>query len=68
MKNLLISVYILLSISFFSTCLEAQIPKVISYQGILTDRGGDPVADGNYIITLRLYDFRLQEFLYMKSN
>ena len=40
----------------FFVRLEAQIPKLISYQGILTDRGGDPVVDGSYVITLRLYD------------
>jgi hypothetical protein len=57
MKNLLLSVCIIvLCLPVFFIRLHAQIPKLISYQGILTDRSGDPVADGVYIVTLRLYD------------
>ena len=33
----------------------AQIPKTISYQGVLTDAGGTPVADATYNLTLKLY-------------
>lgn len=32
------------------------IPEQISFQGRLLDAGGDPVADGTYSITFRLYD------------
>ncbi len=35
---------------------SAQIPRVISYQGILTDTTGNPKPDGPYMITFRLYD------------
>lgn len=56
MKNLLLYLCVAVCVPFFFVRLEAQIPKLISYQGILTDRGGDPVVDGNYVITLRLYD------------
>lgn len=34
----------------------AQIPRTISYQGILTDGAGTPVVDGNYSIVFNLYD------------
>jgi hypothetical protein len=33
----------------------AQVPKTISYQGVLTDAGGTPVADATYTLTLKLY-------------
>lgn len=34
----------------------ADIPETVSYQGVLTNASGDPVADGNYNLTFRLYD------------
>lgn len=34
----------------------AAVPRTMSYQGILTDNLGTPVADGNYSLTVRLYD------------
>jgi len=34
----------------------AQIPQNISYQGVLTDTGGTPVADGAYSLTFSIYD------------
>lgn len=33
-----------------------QVPRTISYQGVLTDNGGAPVGDGTYSLTFRLYD------------
>ncbi|NOX37494.1 MAG: hypothetical protein GXO78_08150 [Calditrichaeota bacterium] len=45
-------VFLLLGISL----ALAQIPRAISYQGILTDVNGTPVADGAYELTFRLYD------------
>ncbi|MBI5326617.1 MAG: hypothetical protein HZB41_15305 [Ignavibacteriae bacterium] len=36
--------------------VEAQVPRTISYQGILADMGGNPVADGNYNLTFKLYE------------
>jgi hypothetical protein len=35
---------------------QAQIPRSISFQGVLTDAAGAAVADGNYALTFRLYD------------
>jgi hypothetical protein len=34
----------------------AEVPSTMSYQGLLTDGAGTPVADGVYDLTLRLYD------------
>ena len=34
----------------------ADIPRLINYQGVLTDKQGMPVADGSYVITFTLYD------------
>ncbi|MCU0611876.1 MAG: hypothetical protein MUE60_08825 [Candidatus Eisenbacteria bacterium] len=34
----------------------AQIPQHISYQGLLTDAAGQPVPDGAYDLTFRIYD------------
>lgn len=33
-----------------------QIPRTISYQGVLTDASGTPVPDGSYTLNLALYD------------
>ncbi len=41
---------------FTHTLLIAQIPKLISYQGILTDNSGQVLADGNYTITVKIFD------------
>ncbi len=39
-----------------SALCEAQIPRTISYQGILTDTLGRPKADGNWMMTFRFYE------------
>ena len=45
-------------ILLFSTNIEvlADIPRLINYQGVLTDKQGIPVAGGSYVITFSLYD------------
>ncbi len=50
MKKLGILFYFIVATATFS-----QIPQTISYQGILTDRDGNPVVDGNRQLTFRLY-------------
>jgi hypothetical protein len=40
----------------FVTAADAQVPKLVSYQGVLTDNGGNPVADGVYNVTFRVFD------------
>ncbi len=34
---------------------EATVPHTLSYQGVLQDGAGNPVPDGNYSLTIRLY-------------
>ncbi|MBO6574296.1 MAG: hypothetical protein JJ896_02675 [Rhodothermales bacterium] len=34
----------------------AQVPRTVGYQGYLTDQLGQPVPDGRYDVTFRLYD------------
>ncbi|MCI0512948.1 hypothetical protein L0128_07050, partial [candidate division KSB1 bacterium] len=46
----------LMSLLMGSYGLLAQIPQTISYQGVLTDANGNPVANGTYNIFFRLYD------------
>ncbi|MBC8124627.1 MAG: hypothetical protein H7X70_02730, partial [Candidatus Kapabacteria bacterium] len=35
---------------------QAQIPRLISYQGLLTQPNGNPIANGQYGVVLRLFD------------
>ena len=35
---------------------QAQIPRTLSYQGVLTDSLGNPQPDGTYTFTFRLYE------------
>ena len=45
----------LLTLSLAPSILHAQIPRVISYQGVLTDTTGHPKPDGTYDFTFSLY-------------
>jgi hypothetical protein len=38
-----------------SSLLHAQIPRLIPYQGVITDTKGNPKPDGSYELTLALY-------------
>jgi hypothetical protein len=49
---LLIALVMTLSSAAFAT----NSFRTMNYQGRLTDLSGNPVADGNYVITFRLYD------------
>ncbi len=35
---------------------EGTVPKLINFQGILRDGSGNPVADGSYSVTFRIYE------------
>ena len=50
--------YAFLSVMMFSMfgSVPAQVPRTISYQGILSDSSGTPKPDGPYTMTFRLYD------------
>jgi hypothetical protein len=37
------------------TALHAQVPRTLTYQGVLTDTAGTPVPNGTYSLTFRLY-------------
>jgi len=52
----LVGCLVLLMLVVFPESSRSQIPRTISYQGVLTDGGGNTVADGNYSLTFRLYD------------
>lgn len=41
---------------FLSSVAVAQVPRTISYQGLLTDGSGNFIADGNHSITIKLYE------------
>lgn len=47
---------LMLVLAIFLTSVQAQIPRVINYQGMLLDKSEQPVAEGNYKLTFRLYD------------
>ncbi|MBI5472138.1 MAG: tail fiber domain-containing protein [Ignavibacteriae bacterium] len=54
--KLLISCLTIALIVFLGSTSQAQIPRTLSYQGILADSNGVPKPDGSYSITFRLYD------------
>jgi hypothetical protein len=54
MKRMFIVVFAL--IACFGSAALAQVPALLSYQGVLTDAGGAAVADGKYRITFSIYD------------
>ena len=63
MKSDLITLYsgnsyrlISILIFLFAASLFAQIPRTISYQGVLTDSTGTPKPDGSYSFTFSLYE------------
>jgi hypothetical protein len=54
MKNT--ALFFLVFFLFLSVAAFAQVPRILSYQGVLMDASGDLVPDGNYNITVRLYN------------
>jgi hypothetical protein len=46
---------LLLALTLSSGVLSAQVPAKMSYQGVLTDGAGAPVADGNHSLVFKLY-------------
>jgi hypothetical protein len=49
---------IVLFLLFIAGVASAQIPRIISYQGMLNDKNGKPVPDGDYQLKLTLYPTR----------
>ncbi|HVZ40409.1 MAG TPA: hypothetical protein VHI13_14115 [Candidatus Kapabacteria bacterium] len=54
-RNVL-TLIIFIVLPFVAVSVNAQMPRTISYQGVLTQPNGTLVADGNYAITVALYD------------
>jgi hypothetical protein len=53
MKSILsLFLFLMLILPFY---LFSQIPRTLSYQGLLTDSLGNPKPDGVYTFTFRLY-------------
>ena len=47
---------LLLFLTLSSGVLSAQVPTKMSYQGVLTDGSGAPVADSNHSLVFKLYN------------
>lgn len=56
MRTLPIPTILLIAFFLSVSTAQAQIPAEFSYQGVLTDESGTPVADGSYTLTFKLYD------------
>jgi hypothetical protein len=52
MNRILLSILI---VAVSALAASAQIPQTMSYQGVLTDGAGTPVADNTYSLTFRMY-------------
>lgn len=55
MRLVLSILFIALAVSI-PRVVHADVPAVMSYQGVLTETGGAPVTDGNYTVTFRIYE------------
>ena len=54
MKRFFLFVFLFVALAVQNA--SAQVPKTLSYQGILTDSNGNVVADGNYDLIFSIYD------------
>ena len=50
------AVYLITIFLLSSLISLAQVPRTISYQGVITDPSGNPKPDGNYNFTFSLYE------------
>lgn len=55
-RGFFITLALVLAIGVLSSTTIADVPRIISYQGILTDSEDDPVPDSTYEVTFRIYD------------
>src|SRR3989338_312548 len=55
MRKFRIGLFVAIGILCLVTLAYAAIPKVINYQGRLTDKDDNPLA-GNFLVTFRFYD------------
>ncbi|MBI5475864.1 MAG: tail fiber domain-containing protein [Ignavibacteriales bacterium] len=54
---------LILLLALCSMLSFSQIPRTLSYQGVLTDSLGNPKPDNTYIITFRLYNATVSGYL-----
>ena len=55
-SNVRLTAITLLLFAITATAVIAMVPQVVDYQGRLTDAGGDPVADGPYLLKFTIYN------------
>lgn len=47
---------ILIFLLFFLQLAQGQIPQILSYQGFLTDKSGQPISEDKYTVIFNLYE------------
>ena len=55
MKKIILVLFIIIGMAYFSVSTYADVPQVINYQGRFTDKDDNPLT-GNYLVTFRFYD------------
>ena len=56
MKIRFLKFIVMLIVTILPNIGQAQIPRTLSYQGVLSDETGSPKPDGSFALTFRLYD------------
>ncbi|HET9135080.1 MAG TPA: hypothetical protein VFO76_00470 [Candidatus Kapabacteria bacterium] len=54
-RNLL-PLLLVVVVAFLCSSLQAQIPRTLSYQGVILGTAGTPISDGAHIIKITIYD------------
>lgn len=54
--SVLAALIAMLAVIMLPGIIQAQIPRLISHQGLLTDATGQPIADGDYSLVIKLFD------------
>ena len=50
------TIIFLVFVAFCVTTVQAQVPRQISYQAVIINNNGTPIADGPHTITISIYD------------
>jgi hypothetical protein len=68
-KTLVILFVLILSAQVFLNDAQAQVPRAISYQGVIHGTDGKIVSDGPHTITITMYETRTGQIeLYQKTE
>src|SRR5690554_963029 len=54
MKKQILTTVLLIFV--ISTCVTGSLPRILSYQGVVTDTNGNPKKDGEYKFTFSIFD------------